>query len=1158
MTSTNGWNVVGAMTEAFLTSEITALFDRAVSAGIIPNPITIGGVEVTLSDPSVTIAPDPDTDTGWANCVEIQIDGSVGSASGVIAVKVNPAEIFLGVVRQSTYLSSNGSAGSGANCGALPSSLPTTGYTVGGWVMLNAYGDQTLFSVLDGGSTTLALSLSGSKPSLTCGGKVYTYTPGSYAPTLTIGTWHHVAAVIDPDAGVTFYIDGQPQGSASIAAIPEISGTFQVGVAAGQDSPMNGNATGVSVWSSPLTASELQLLMNADPSSGALPSGLTCVGYWLFDPSNRVNLMHTATTITVEGGASLVQNDSPSSESYLYFASDDASDIFSVSNTIPGVSTQITNAIEAQLTKIVQEGAVSLGGGLSADTSKKLALDATPSYLGFVTEASGDWSGPAQLIGFVTNSNAIPPTSDAKSSFASDSTMQVPGDDNIAIAVWDYYLFSVMADSINSAGKGTATVSSDPVELTITFGGSKLHKYDVHQATVVLSIANGKGIAFDMKIEFGIAGGHDTWIIDVSGIASFTVASGGSTPQLELSFSDVDVSVTANQGSSFVQTFQEIVQILDYTGILFWLGALCEGVAELWRGILFAGISKVVNQYLGEDYFFPIPTTANFELDQIAFEDGIVVYGTVTPRGAIITGVTPETGSPGAVVTITGQGFVDTSGASLLSVANLGGQLVALDSVSGTPQAGTAKATVVSGGTGKPTAVQLQTTSKLWSNAYGSFVVTGTVAPSDVTFTPSSGVAGDAITISGSGFTGTTKVAFGGISASYVVVSDRSITATVPALVQEGAITVTNNKGPSSSSSTFTLLSAPGISSLDPTSGPPGTVVTITGTGFFSRTDDPMKALFSLSPGSQNAMSSGTDVASISEDGTTATVTVPLGVTGGYVEVSTAAGTSGGSPFTVEGAAAPTVKSFSPSSGKALTYVTVYGTNFTGATTVTVGGTSCSFSLDADSGDTKLQLFLPTNAASGVIKVESSAGSGASSSTFYVLSRPTISNVSPLQGQAETSVTISGANFMDGGGASVVTGVQIGLASATYSVSSSSKIVASVPYGGVGIAGSVVVNTSAGTATSNQKFTVQSSAAPTISSFSPTSGAAGTAVTVTGTHFTGMTKVTLGDTTCLFTLASDSSLSFTVPSSLGAGSYAIALTNTVGTTTSSTKFAVTG
>jgi len=146
---------------------------------------------------------------------------------------------------------------------------------------------------------------------------------------------------------------------------------------------------------------------------------------------------------------------------------------------------------------------------------------------------------------------------------------------------------------------------------------------------------------------------------------------------------------------------------------------------------------------------------------------------------------------------------------------------------------------------------------------------------------------------------------------------------------------------------------------------------------------------------------------------------------------------------------------------------------------------------------------------------------------------------------------------MDGGGASVVTGVQIGLASATYSVSSSTKIVAKVPYGGVGIAGSVVVTTSAGTATSNQKFTVQSSAAPTISSFSPTSGAAGTTVTVTGTHFTGMTKVALGDATCVFTLASDTSLRFTVPSSLGAGSYAIALTNTVGTTTSSTKFAVT-
>src|SRR5436309_3246147 len=84
----------------------------------------------------------------------------------------------------------------------------------------------------------------------------------------------------------------------------------------------------------------------------------------------------------------------------------------------------------------------------------------------------------------------------------------------------------------------------------------------------------------------------------------------------------------------------------------------------------------------------------------------------------------------------------------------------------------------------------------------------------------------------------------------------------------------------------------------------------------------------------------------------------------------------------------------------------------------------------------------------------------------------------------------------------------------------------------------------------------QQPAAPTITSFSPTSGAVGSSVTITGSAFTGATAVKFnGTASTTYTVNSDTQITATVPS--GTTSGPIAVTTAGGTGTSATNFGVT-
>jgi len=121
---------------------------------------------------------------------------------------------------------------------------------------------------------------------------------------------------------------------------------------------------------------------------------------------------------------------------------------------------------------------------------------------------------------------------------------------------------------------------------------------------------------------------------------------------------------------------------------------------------------------------------------------------------------------------------------------------------------------------------------------------------------------------------------------------------------------------------------------------------------------------------------------------------------------------------------------------------------------------------------------------------------------------------------------------------------------ATFTIVCDTYLVTNVPSGAT--TGFVDVTTPGGTLQSNQRFNVT----PVIQTFSPTSGPAGTAVTITGNSLTQTTQVAFwGILSPSFTVDSDTQVTATVPA--GAKPGKIAITTAGGKTWSPVNFTVT-
>ena len=470
-----------------------------------------------------------------------------------------------------------------------------------------------------------------------------------------------------------------------------------------------------------------------------------------------------------------------------------------------------------------------------------------------------------------------------------------------------------------------------------------------------------------------------------------------------------------------------------------------------------------------------------------------------------ISSVSTSSGKVGDAVDISGT-YLDST-----TAIDFNGQ-AATSTFSGDYTNGTLHTTVPAGAT-----TGLITITNPCDSITSSFTVI--VTPSGVTFTPSGASLGATVTINGSGFSGVTGVAFNGHAAStFTFVNDGQVTAVVPAAATDGPISVTNPAGTGTSAATFHVL--PTITSFTPTSGLPGTIVSITGSHFTGET---------------GVTFGGTAAASVVFVSDTAlTAVVASGSSSGPIGVTTANGTGfSSSNFNV--VQTPSDITFSPGSGGVGDSVTITGHHFSGATAVKFNTATASFTVNSD---TQITATVPPAATTGKVTVSTSTGSGLSASAFTVIPKPTVSTFLPTSGNVGAPVTINGSKFTG------ATAVKFNGVSATpFTIATDGKITTTVPTGAT--TGQISVTTPGGTGTSAASFTVFQGSV--ISSFTPASSADNGSVTVFGTGFSGTTSVKLNTTTATFTGLTDTQLTLKVPATLPAGSYTINVTNPVGT-----------
>ncbi|MET3967203.1 capsular polysaccharide biosynthesis protein [Bradyrhizobium sp. S3.9.1] len=500
-----------------------------------------------------------------------------------------------------------------------------------------------------------------------------------------------------------------------------------------------------------------------------------------------------------------------------------------------------------------------------------------------------------------------------------------------------------------------------------------------------------------------------------------------------------------------------------------------------------------------------------------------------------VTSISPTAGpaAGGTSVTITGTNFTGVTAVTFGGTAAAGFTFNSATSITATSPAGAAGA------------VDVRVTTPGGTSATSAADQFTYAAPPTVTsISPTSGpqTGGTTVVITGTNFSGATAVTFGATAATgFAVNSATQITATSPAGTGTVDITVTTVGGTSATSAAdrFTYVPAPTVTSISPTSGPGvgGTTVTITGTNFTGATT----VVFGATAATGVTVNSATQI----------TATSPAGTSTIDIRVTTAGGTSATSAadqFTY--VATPAVTSLSPTSGPAAggTVVTITGTNFTGVTAVSFGGTAAAgFTFNSA---TSITATSPAGAAGAVdVRVTTPGGTSAISAAdqFTYAGPPSITSISPTGGPlgGGTIVTITGANLS---GATVVTFGAT--AAAGFTVNSATQITATSPAGAGTV--DIRVTTVGGTSAMSAADQFSYAATPAVTSVAPNAGllAGGTSVTITGTALSGATAVKFGATNATsFTV--NSATSITAVSPAGAGTVDVTVTTPGGTSATS-------
>ena len=395
------------------------------------------------------------------------------------------------------------------------------------------------------------------------------------------------------------------------------------------------------------------------------------------------------------------------------------------------------------------------------------------------------------------------------------------------------------------------------------------------------------------------------------------------------------------------------------------------------------------------------------------------------------------------------------------------------------------------------------------------------------------------------------NVLVAGLPAAYQVFSDDELEVHIPlaAPVGDWVVTLQTLAGINATVAVSIVgRGLPNITGMSPGAGPAGTVVRVSGDGFTGLAQVMFSGL--AGPASVPALFQFID-------DTAFQVAVPPGALTGPVEIQApdvgAARTVNTPVFTVTGGGGPVgtrppgITSFDPVQGPTGTVVTVYGTDFDGATRVAFRGVPAAFTLQ---GTTVLTAAVPYGAATGPITVVTPVDGATSSADFTVVPAlpPVLTGITPPVGASGIGVTLSGVGLT-------------GLASVLFDVvpalvlsATDTDVLVQVPFGLA--LGTVNVTVTTANGTTSTVFQVIPPAGPVLVDSTPDSARRGDVVTVTGTGFLGLTSATLDGTPATLAVTNDTTLSVVVPAGVLTGVHTWTVQGPLGTAVSGEAFTV--
>lgn len=447
----------------------------------------------------------------------------------------------------------------------------------------------------------------------------------------------------------------------------------------------------------------------------------------------------------------------------------------------------------------------------------------------------------------------------------------------------------------------------------------------------------------------------------------------------------------------------------------------------------------------------------------------------------VITSMTPASASlAGGSVTMSGSGFLpDTT-------VTFGGQVITPDSIGSGGNALTFTAPSAAAAASVPVSVI-----NIGGMSNGvTFTYVGQPHITSLSVTSGPETAGQSVTITGTDLAGVTSVNFGTTAATINSVTATTVDVTAPAGTGSVSVTVASTGGTSNGVS-YTYVPVPTLTALSPAIGPSGgnTQVTLNGSNFTAG---------SIVHFGNLDVAGGT----VGSGGASLTVTSPPAMAAGTVPVHVT--TEGGSTSSVSFRYidVPVITGLSVQAGPLTggTVLEIFGSNFSGVVSVTIGGTSVS-GISVAGNESSIRLTTPPGTAgNAAVTVTAAGGTATSPDDFVYLNAPAVSTLSRAAGPEAggQSVRINGSDL------GAVTRVLFGTAQATIDAVSSSSVDVTTPAGSGSVA--VTVESAGGSDSSATYLYVP---VPVISSLDKTSGASsgGQPLRISGTGLTNVLYV---------------------------------------------------